>query len=92
MFILRRAYNSMGTVNNQEQKVAFGIGLLFPVAAFGMIASIGLANPLIIVADILFIMFSRRLWRKWRYWTILQRNGLQTTLPSFGGPSTPSLP
>jgi len=92
MVILTRAYNSMGTVNNQEQKVAFGIGLLFPVAAFGMIASIGLANPLIIVADILFIMFSRRLWRKWRYWTILQRNGLQTTLPSFGGPSTPTLP
>ena len=91
MFLLTRAYWSMGTVNNQEQKVAFGIGLLFPIAAFGMIASIGLVNPLIIVADILFIMFSRRLWRKWRYWTILQRNGLQTTLPSFGGPSTPTL-
>ncbi len=92
MFILTRAYRSMGTVNNQEQKVAFGIGLLFPIAAFGIIASIGLANPLIIVADILFITFSRRLWRKWRYWTILQRNGMQTTLPSFGGPSTPTLP
>jgi hypothetical protein len=92
IFILTRAYKSMGTVNNQQQKVGFGIGLLFPIATFGIIASIGLANPMIILADILFIMFSRRLWRKWRYWTILQRNDMQTTLPSLGGPSTPTLP
>ncbi len=92
IFILTRAYKSMGTVNNQEQKVAFGIGLLFPIVAFGLVASIGLGNPLIIVADMLFIMFSRRLWRKWHHWTLIQRSGMQTTLPSFGGPSTPTLP
>src|SRR5213596_2257131 len=92
IFILTRAYKSMGTVNNQEQKVAFGIGLLFPIVAFGLVASIGLGNPLIIVADMLFIMFSRRLWRKWHHWTLIQRSGIQTTLPSFGGPSTPTLP
>src|SRR5947208_15028084 len=87
-----RDYKSMGIVNNQEQKVASGIGLLFPVEAFGLVASIGLGNPLIIVADMLFIMFSRRLWRKWHHWTLIQRSGMQTTLPSFGGPSTPTLP
>src|SRR6266702_1967008 len=49
IFILTRAYKSMGTANNQEQKVAFGIGLIFPIAVFGIIASIGLANPLIVI-------------------------------------------
>src|SRR6266487_3964600 len=92
IFIMTKAYKSMGTVNNQEQKVAFGIGLIFPITAFGLVASIGLGNPLIIVADMLFIMFSRRLWRKWHHWTLIQRSGMQTTLPSFGGPSTPTLP
>src|SRR6266496_1757888 len=92
IFILTRAYKSMGTANNQEQKVALGIGLIFPLADFGLVASIGLGNPLIIVADMLFIMFSRRLWRKWHKWTLIHRSGMQTTLPSFGGPSTPSLP
>src|SRR5438445_2667909 len=44
IFILTRAFKSMGARNNQEQKVAFGIGLVFPIAVFGIIASIGLAN------------------------------------------------
>ena len=92
MFILTRAYGSMGTVNNQEQKVAFSVGLLFPIAVFGLIASIGLANPLIIAADLLFIAFSRRLWRKWHSWTMLHQHGTQTLLPSFDGPPTLSPP
>ncbi len=86
IFILTRAYGSMGTVNNQEQKVAFSVGLLFPLAVFGVIASIGLVNPLIVVVDILFIAFSRRLWRKWNSWTLLHQHGTQTTLPGFSGP------
>ena len=71
MLILTWAYKSMGTVQNQKQKVGFGIGLLFPIAAFGILASIGLANVLIVIADLFYISFSRRLWRKWRVWTLL---------------------
>jgi hypothetical protein len=92
VFILTRAYKSMGSTNNQEQKVALGIGLVFPIAVFGLIASIGLANPLIVLADLLFILFSRRLWRKWHYWTLLHRVGVKTSLPSFGDSPAPLFP
>jgi hypothetical protein len=92
MFILTRAYNSMGASNNQEQKVAFGIGLLFPIVVFGLIASIGLANPLIVVADLFFILFSRRLWRKWHQWTLLQRAATLTGLPGLGESPVPRFP
>jgi len=92
IFILMRAYKSMGSANNQEQKVALGIGLVFPIAVFGLIASIGLANPLIVLADLLFILFSRRLWRKWHYWTLLHRVAVKTSLPSFGDSPAPLFP
>src|SRR2546422_5166188 len=91
-FILTRAYKSMGTVNNQEEKVALGIGLVLPIAVFGLIASIGLANPLIVVADLLFVLFSRRLWRKWHQWTLLHRSALRTGLPGFGESPAPLFP
>jgi hypothetical protein len=91
VLILTRAYKSMGTTDNQQQKVALGVGLLLPIAAFGVIASIGIGNWLIVAADLLFIMFSRRLWRKWHYWTI-QQHSIQTTLPGFGGSPAPTLP
>ncbi len=91
LFILTKAYRSMGTTNNQEQKTALGIGLLLPIAAFGFIASIGIANWLILAADLLFIAFSRRLWRKWHSWTLLH-NEMQTTLPGFGGVPGSTLP
>src|SRR5205807_1377846 len=54
ILILTRAFKSMGSTNNQEQKVGFGIGLLFPIVVFGFIASIGIGNVLIVVADLLF--------------------------------------
>jgi hypothetical protein len=90
MVILTRAFNAMGAANNQEQKVGFGIGLLFPIVVFGLIASIG-HNPLIVLADLFFIVFSRRLWRKWHYWTLLQQHGLHTTLQRFGSSPAPTL-
>src|SRR5437879_8971007 len=92
VFILTRAYKSMGTMNNQEEKVALSIGLVFPIAVFVLIASIGLANPLIIVADLFFILLSRRLWRKWHQWTLLHRSALQTSLPGFGASPAPLFP
>src|SRR3989442_854852 len=84
IFMLTRAFKSMGVRNNQEQKVAFGIGLIFPIAVFGIIASIGLANPLIVVGDLFFVLFSRRLWRKWHQWTLLHSTAIRTGLPGFG--------
>jgi len=92
MVILTRAFNAMGSSNNQEEKVAFGVGLVFPIAVFGLIASIGLANPLIVVADLFFVLFSRRLWRKWHLWTLLHRSAIQTGLPGFGESPAPLFP
>ena len=92
MVILTRAFNAMGSSNNQEQKVAFGVGLVFPIAVFGLIASIGLANPLIVVADLFFVLFSRRLWRKWHQWSLLHRSAIQTGIPGFGESPAPLFP
>jgi len=92
IFILTRAFKSMGARNNQERKVAFGIGLIFPIAVFGIIARIGLANPLIVVGDLFFVLFSRRLWRKWRQWSLLQRSAIETGLPGLGESPVPRFP
>ena len=92
MVILTRAFNAMGANNNQEQKVGFSIGLLFPIVVFGFIASIGIGNLLIVVADLFFVLFSRRLWRKWHQWTLLHRAAIQTGLPGFGESPAPLLP
>jgi len=92
MVILTRAFNSMGSSNNQEQKVGLGIGLLFPIVVFGLIASIGIGNVLIVVADLFVLLFSRRLWRKWHQWTLLHRSAIQTGLPGFGESPAPLFP
>ena len=91
-FILTRAFKSMGARNNQEEKVAFGIGLVFPIVVFGIIASIGLGNVLIVVADLFFVLFSRRLWRKWHQWSLLQRSAIETGLPGLGESPVPRFP
>src|SRR5439155_26451988 len=80
ILILTRAFKSMGSTNTQEQKVAFGVGLIFPIVIFGIIASIGLGNVLIVVADLFFVLFSRRLWRKWHQWTLFNSSAIQTGL------------
>ena len=92
MVILTRAFNAMGSTNNQEQKVGFGIGLLFPIVVFGLIASIGIGNVLIVVADLLVLLFSRRLWKKWHQWTLLHSSAIQTGLPGFGESPAPLFP
>jgi len=92
ILILTRAFKSMGSTNNQEQKVGFGIGLLFPIVVFGFIASIGIGNVLIVVADLLFVLFSRRLWRKWHQCTLINSSAIQTGLPGFGESPAPRFP
>jgi len=91
LFLLSRAFNAMGAKNNQEQKVAFSIGLAFPIALFGL-ASIATANLLIVVADLFFVLFSRRLWRKWHLWTLLHDSTVKTGLPGFGEAPAPLFP
>jgi hypothetical protein len=76
-FILTRTIKSIGTINNQEHKTAFGIGLLIPVVVFGIFAGFGIGNFLVLAGDLLFVLFSRRLWQKWHYWTIMQRFTVQ---------------
>jgi len=92
MVILTRAFNAMGSTNNQEQKVGLGIGLLFPIVVFGLIASIGIGNVLIVVADLFVLLFSHRLWRKWHQWTLMHSSALQTGLPGFGESPAPLFP
>jgi hypothetical protein len=92
LFLLTRAFKAMGARNNQEEKVAFAIGLVFPIALFGLVASVGAVNPLIVVADLLFVLFSRRLWRKWHLWTLLQDSTVRTGLPGFGESPAPLFP
>ncbi len=89
--ILLKAFRSMGTSNNQDCKVALALGLITPIAAFGLIASFTFAiNPLILLGDLFFIFFSRRLWRKWHVWSMIQRSAIQTTIPGLGGsPASP---
>ena len=90
--ILTRAFNSMGAANNQEQKVAFGIGLLLPIVVFGFVASVWIGNVLIVVADLFVILFSRRLWRKWHQWTLLHSSAIQAGLLGFGASPAPLFP
>jgi hypothetical protein len=92
MVILTRAFNAMGAADNQEQKVGFGVGLLLPIVVFGLIASIGIGNVLIVVADLFFILFSRRLWRRWHQWSLLHRAAIQTGLPGLGDSPVPKFP
>lgn len=89
--ILLKAFRSMGTSNNQDCKVALGVGLVIPVTIFGLIASFTIAvNPLILLGDLFFVFFSRRLWRKWHVWSMMQRSSIQTNIPGFGGsPASP---
>ena len=93
MVILVKAFRSMGNSNNQDCKVALGVGLIIPVAIFGLIASFTFAvNPLIVLGDLFFIFFSRRLWRKWHVWAMIQRSAMPTSLPGLGGSPTSPFP
>src|SRR5438445_8016606 len=91
-FIFTRAFKSMGARNNQDEKVAFGIGLVFPIVVFEIIASIRLGNMLIVVADLFFVLFSRRLWRNWHQWTLIHSSAIQTGLQAFAESPAPVFP
>ena len=89
LWILRLAYRSMGTSLNQAHKVAFAFGLISPIIVFGVAASASF--PLVILNDIIVVLFSNKMWKKWKAWTFLQHSSLMQTIPSFG-PNPTSLP
>jgi len=86
LWILRLVFRSMGTRLNQAHRVAFAFGLIAPVAVFGLLASASF--PLIIVNDALVILFSNKMWKKWKAWTLNQHYSLMQTLPKLGSDSS----
>jgi hypothetical protein len=82
LWILRLIFRSMGTKLNQAHKVAFAFGLISPIVVFGIAASASF--PLVIMNDLLVILFSNKMWRKWKAWTFNQHYSLMQSLPKFG--------
>jgi hypothetical protein len=82
LWILRLVFRSIGTQLNQAHKVAFAFGLLSPIIIFGLAASASF--PLVTMNDVLVILFSQKMWRKWKAWTFSQHYSLMQGLAKFG--------
>lgn len=82
LWLLRVVYRSMGTRVNQIHQVAFAFGLIAPVAIFGLLASASF--PLVIINDVFVILFSNRMWRKWKMLTFTQHYSFMQSLPNLG--------
>ena len=74
IFILLR---SLGTQENERQKLALAIGLITSIALFGLLAS--LTFPIVILADLWMALYLRGLWRKYRARVYVE--GLQLPSP-----------
>src|SRR5436309_8882720 len=83
LWILRLVFRSMGTRLNQTHKVAFAFGLISPIIIFGIAASASF--PLVMMNDVLVILFSKKMWTKWKAWTFTQHYSLMQGLPKLGG-------
>ena len=82
LWLLRLVFRSMGTQLNQAHKVAFAFGLISPIIIFGIAASASF--PLVIMNDLLVVLFSNKMWKKWKAWTFTQHYSLMQSLPRFG--------
>ena len=82
--ILRTILRSLGPPQNLAGRTAMAIGLVAPIMAFGLVASIG-ASPLILVADVVFGLFLRQTWRR-SHAAFIVSSGLHTL-----GPESPRL-
>jgi hypothetical protein len=82
LWLLRLVFRSMGTQLNQAHKVAFAFGLISPIIVFGIAASASF--PLVIMNDLLVVLFSNKMWKKWKTWTLYQHYSLMQSLPRFG--------
>ena len=86
LWLLRLVFRSMGTRLNQAHKVAFAFGLISPIIIFGIAASASF--PLVVMNDLLVVLFSNKMWKKWKAWTFSQRYSLMQGLPKFGSDGT----
>jgi len=82
LWLLRLVFRSMGTRLNQAHKVAFAFGLISPIIIFGIAASASF--PLVVMNDLLVVLFSNKMWKKWKAWTFSQHYSLMQGLPKFG--------
>ena len=82
LWLLRLVFRSMGTRLNQAHKVAFAFGLISPIIIFGIAASASF--PLVILNDLLVVLFSNKMWKKWKAWTFSQHYSLMQGLPRLG--------
>ncbi len=53
-----------GSTNNGPQLMALAFGLILPITAIGLIATVRF--PLVLVADLAMALFFRKLWRRYR--------------------------
>lgn len=83
--LLKLAYRYIGREQNQSHKVGLAAGLLIPLAAFGLIASLG-TIPLALGADASLILFTRRLWRRYNILNSRQFARLQIGIDSTRNP------
>jgi len=82
LWLLRLVFRSMGTRLNQPHKVALAFGLISPIIIFGIAASASF--PLVIMNDLLVVLFSNKMWKKWKAWAFSQHYSLMQSLPKFG--------
>jgi hypothetical protein len=82
LWLLRLIFRSLGTRLNQAHKVAFAFGLISPIVVFGIAASASF--PLVIMNDLLVVLFSKKMWKKWKAWTFSQHYSLMQNLPRLG--------
>jgi hypothetical protein len=54
----------VGSSGNEPQVIALSFGLILPIAAIGLIATI--TFPLGLVGDLAMVLFFRMLWRRYR--------------------------
>src|SRR5256712_13642067 len=81
LWVLQLVFRSMGTQLNQPHKVALAFGLISPIIIFGIAASASF--PLVIMNDLLVVLFSNKMWKKWKAWTFSQHYSLMQGLPEF---------
>lgn len=84
LLLLRSVLRSIGSEQNNEHKIALALGLTVPIMTFGIIASLA-SIPLIFVADGAFIVFIRRLWKKYHFQPV--GLGFSALSPQVGLPS-----
>ncbi len=63
LLLLRLILRSIGHPENLAARTALATGLITPIMVFGIVASLA-STPLILVADLVSVLFLRRLWRR----------------------------